>query len=303
MADRLIQLAKNLKDLSPKALSAAFEQGGFMSEKLDGVWMAAVCIDGRITFYSSTREEYVSFKGTQVERDIQYLHVKSWTSFVLIGEAYHPTQDQSWISGKARTLEEGAAHELEFRVHDMLKPEEFEAGKSGIPYGLRQKKLELFLQNEPISAVSIIDQLGCGSEHELETFARAIQLNGGEGACYRPWGAGWEAGNRGTNLIRVKEQITYDLRVIRVGEVTEGPKGGLKGVIYVRFRPNADPMAAPVDLPIRGMTHDQLRSWADNPGLIVGQIVEVHAMKFSSNGLLREPRFKSIRYDKKVADL
>jgi len=50
------------------------------------------------------------------------------------------------------------------------------------------------------------------------------------------------------------------------------------------------------------MSDKQRNEWWRNPSLIIGKIVKVDAMTFTSTGLLREPRFKEVREDKTEAD-
>lgn len=302
MSKRIIQLAKNHDSLTAKARAAIFT-GGWASEKLDGVWVAARCVGGEVTFYSSTLEEYVSLNATEVEAAIQSLHIGSWSDFVLIAEAYLEGEEQAVISGICRKQERGYADDVELRVHDILTLEEWRAGKSTRTYEQRLNSLVALFAGRSGDSLSMIPQRWIENEEGFITFANEIQEHGGEGACYRHKGALWESGDRGTNLIRIKEKITYDLEVSRVGEVGTGEKGGLTGVLYVWWRQFGAVSGDREEIPVRGMKHDDLRAWAEDPSLIVGKIVEVHAMKFTNLGMLREPRFKSVREDKLEADL
>lgn len=303
MGERIIQLATNLDALSPKRLKGLFKNG-FASEKLDGVWMAVTCVNGEVDFLSSTLEHYISFRGTELEDTIKQLHIRGWTNFVLIGEVYKEGVEQQVISGIARTEVEGHAGALEFHVHDMLQINDWALGKSSTPYLLRLLQLEILVSDEFRNAsLKLIPQHPIKSLEEFIAFSKAIKLQGGEGACYREEDAEWESGNRGTNLIRDKQKITVDLLVTGVKDVEEGEKGGLKGVITCRWRAFGKLENPVVDIPIRGMSHAELRAWDANPSLIVGKVVEVEAMKYTNLGMLREPRYKFIREDKEHADV
>lgn len=299
--DRIIQLATNLDKLSAKASKAAFANGGYASEKIDGVWVAAVCINGVVEFYSSTLEKYISLNGTDLEAEIRSLHIGSWMSFVLIAEAYTPDTAQAVISGNCRTETIGYAKDIELHVHDILTLEEWSHGKSDTPYEQRKTKLSNLVGTGRF--VKRLEQYEISSPEALSEYALEVQRTGGEGVCYRPRLAGWLSGNRGTNLVRIKEKMTYDLEAIGVSGVQEGPNGGLLGVLQVKWREFGKVDGKESIQDIRGMTHDQLRAWNADPELIVGKIVEVEAMKFTAFGMLREPRFKVIREDKAVADL
>lgn len=303
MGERIIQLATNLDKLSPARLKKLFKRG-FASEKLDGVWMAATCVDGNIEFLSSTLEKYISFKGTELEDTIKQLHIRGWTNFVLIGEVYKEGVEQQVISGIARTEVEGHAGAMEFHVHDMLQINDWVLGNTSTPYSMRLVQLETLVGEEFRNAsLKLIPQHEITSIEEFMAFSKAIKLQGGEGACYREEDAGWESGNRGTNLIRDKQKITVDLVVTGVKDVEEGDKGGLKGVITCRWRAFGKLENPVVDIPIRGMSFDQLRAWDKDNSLIVGKVVEVEAMKYTNLGMLREPRFKFIREDKEQGDV
>lgn len=303
MGERIIQLATNLDKLSPKRLEKLFKRG-FASEKLDGVWMAATCIDGNVEFLSSTLEKYISFKGTELEETINAIHVRGWTNFVLIGEVYKEGVEQQVISGIARTEVEGHADALEFHVHDFLQIDDWVRGLSQVPYAMRLEQMEVIIDKDLRNAsLKVIPQTFITSQQEFISFSKAIKLQGGEGACYREEDAEWESGNRGTNLIRDKQKITVDLVVTGVKDVEEGDKGGLKGVITCRWRAFGKLDNPIVDIPIRGMSHAELRAWDADNSLIVGKVVEVEAMKYTNLGMLREPRYKYIREDKEQGDV
>lgn len=301
MADRAIQLASNLKDLSDKRKAAAFAKGGYMSEKLDGVWMAAVCGPTGINFYSASLEHYISFSRTELESEL--LALSASDAFVLIGEVYKEGVDQQTVSGIARTEREGHAEGIEFHVHDCMDVESWLDGQCRAGFKSRYASVLKLLEHHQSASLKIVEQHECHSAEEFLTFSKAIKLQGGEGAIFKPEDAEWIVGDRSTNVIRDKQLITYDLEVTRVGEVVPGDKGGLKGVIYVRWREWGKAENPALDIPIRGMKHKELLAWAEDPSLIVGKIVEVHAMTFTNLGMLREPRFKFVREDKDTADL
>lgn len=295
------QLAKNLEQIPAKKRDAMFP--GYMSEKLDGVFMFAVCIGGRVWFFSRTGEVVLSPVGTQIESDIKQLHVDSWLDFVLIGEFWHPTLEQAEISGIFRKQQEGYAEGCQFHVHDKLTVDEFLAGCSEQTYARRLVSLTGLMAGPEKPAVKLVLQKRCRSAVEFIGFSDSIQKAGGEGGIYRPDSATYVAGDRSTNLVRIKQEISYDLEVLRVNEVKTGPKGGLLGSIAVRFRKFADPAGEVLPIDIRGMGHDDLRAWSEDPSRIVGKVVKVTAMRFTNLGSLREPRFKEVRFDKEQPDL
>ena len=52
-----------------------------------------------------------------------------------------------------------------------------------------------------------------------------------------------------------------------------------------------------------GMTDAQRDEWWKAESAIIGKVVEIKAMKRLKDGSLREPRFKSIRFDKTVSEI
>ena len=301
MAERIIQLAKNLSELSAKKRDLAFKHGGWSSEKLDGVWVAAICFNGNVLFKSSTLEDYISLQDTELERDI-HTRMTGEDNCVLIGEAYKHGVEQNIISGICRTETRGIGTDIELHCHDILTLDEWESMAASRPYAERKVHLERLIQGST-QRLHTIPQFNIANEIQLLEMARAVQRRGGEGVCYRPMDAGWVSGDRSTNLIRDKEKITFDLEALGVSGVKTGPKGGLLGVLNVRWRKFGNPEGEECIQDVRGMTHDDLRAWDADPSLIAGKIVQIEAMKMTPYGTLREPRFKCIREDKTVADL
>ena len=50
------------------------------------------------------------------------------------------------------------------------------------------------------------------------------------------------------------------------------------------------------------MTDADRKDWWKDNSIVVGKIVQIDAMGESAKGVLREPRFKGIRFDKKKPD-
>ncbi len=300
-AKHYAQLAKNLKDLKPKDVDAMFP--GYISEKLDGVFMFAVCIGGGVEFYSRTGELVLSPLGTQIEKDIRAISVSSWVDFVLVGEFYKPDTEQSEISGVFRKQKVGYAEGYEYHIHDTLRPDEFSSGLSTMPYYQRLQRMDALLFGVELCSVRRVPQNLCFTSGVLIDAGISAFAKGAEGVIYRPQNAGYVAGNRGTNLVRIKQECSYDLEVLGVNEVKRSAKGGLEGSIKVKWRTWGNIDGEIVEQDIRGMSHEQLLAWADNPSLIVGKIVKVAAMRLTRYGMLREPRFKEVRFDKEAPDL
>lgn len=112
-----------------------------------------------------------------------------------------------------------------------------------------------------------------------------------DGIILRAENGPWTQGARDHNIVKVKPFITRDLIVVDVEE-GKGKYKGMLGNLIVEYKGNR--------MGLSGMSDAERREWWANPGTIIGQIVEVKAMSESVKGVLREPRFKGIRYDTEV---
>lgn len=305
MAERKIQLASNLESLSAKRKEQAFEYGGYASQKLDGVWAALVVSDAHgssVRFVSSSGEHIVAMDDTTAFKEAR----EHLPAGVYIGELYHPDLPQKDISGISRKKKVGHGEQLQFYMHDIIELDDYAAGKATESFADRLHGLRHALfppeSNHVFERLFIIPQEFCATEDELKAFEAKLPKTA-EGAIFKPDQAEWEIGNRGINVIRIKRTLTFDLLVTGVSEVDRTEKGGLTGGIIVLWRKHGFPGNEAEDQLIRGMKHEDLLAWADDPSLIKGKIVEVEAMNITPLGYLREPRFKQVRLDKFEADL
>jgi len=118
---------------------------------------------------------------------------------------------------------------------------------------------------------------------------------GNEGVILKKLDAGYSPDKRNSDLLKIKEEVTLDLLVVDVEEGNGKYKGTL-GSIICRDRNH-------VRHHISGMTDDQRFNWWLSPMDILGQVVEIKAMKILPDGQLREPRFKAIRFDKLASEI
>ena len=302
MAERDIQLASNLDALSPKRRSEAFAEGGYASEKLDGVW-AGLWVEGsEAFFFSSSEERMISMMQTTALSEAN----DQLPDGVYLGELWHPQLPQKDISGISRKKVPGYGEVLEFHIHDLIPIDEYREGKAKEFYCERRDLLieSVFPaeSNHLYQRLRVIPQHWVGTEEEFLEFESRLP-KGSEGACFKPFLALWEKGNRGINVIRIKRTLTYDLLVTGVSEVDRTEKGGLTGGIIVGWKKFAKPEGEYEEQIIRGMSLAELEAWAADPSLIVGKIVEVQAMNITPLGYLREPRFKAVREDKHKPDV
>lgn len=292
--DNLVQLAKDFNKFPLHYHKNGALFPGYMSEKFDGVYCLIPVVDGHVGFFSRTGEQFFSLYSDAAILEARELHVRSWCNFVLIAEVYVPDTPQSKISGACRKESMGFFENAEFRVHDVLAVDEFLTGKAIIGYEARLRWLDVLFSDTERKQIKKVEQTLCIDAEHFQKFAAGVQKRGGEGAVLRSHVAGWVAGNRGPNLVRIKQEITHDLEVIDMEE-GKGKYAGTLGTLVLRWKDGAS-------IRVSGMTDEQRRLWWKNPELIIGKVVEVKAMRYSTDGLLREPRFKGVRYDKGTAD-
>ena len=292
--NKLVQFVKNLEDLRPSQLD--FENSLYqMSEKIDGVFCLALKLNGVVTVFSRTGEIYSSMKHIEEE-----LMSKLKESEIVIFEATcGGTIAQSTISGWCRdTKTQHPA--LIAACHQFLTLAEFCKSKSEMSFSVTEGELSLRIKDilgrwQPGVSCYRIPTLPCRSrEHALE-MAKEIWRKGGEGLILKNLQAFYEPGKRNASLIRIKEKVTYDLKVIDLFEGT-GKYQGMMGGVICQWKEGKTIRVG------SGFTDDYRGKIWRNKGFIKGSIIEVEAMKESSKGLLREPRFKCFRPDKKEGD-
>lgn len=265
----------------------------FISEKFDGVFCCYVRDKNDVGhIVSRTGKEYFSMEHLKPEL-AEYMPDPT---DMLLFEAYIPDVPQSIISGACRDTKKQHPELLAY-LHT-------EVSKYGI-YRLMFDMGDMFdweecdRQNiEPMSAtphVFGIRHFEIYNRQSLDEFVNYVWDNGGEGAVVHVSALSrYDYGKRNARMMKVKRNLSYDLRVINVFE-GQGKYKGTLGGLYVKWKDGKT-------IKISGMTDDERHKWWKHPSDIVGKIVQVDAMSATSAGLLREPRFKGVRYDKEVAD-
>jgi ATP-dependent DNA ligase len=152
------------------------------------------------------------------------------------------------------------------------------------------------LEDIPSCSVSLVPILGVvTTELEAQELFRQVTSSGGEGVILKELSAGYHFGKRNSTLLKIKEEITKDLEVVGLVE-GEGKYLGTLGALQVRGKNG-------IVIEVSGMSDWERNVWWGNPSTIIGKVVEVVAMKELPNGSLREPRYKSIRFDKDIGDI
>ncbi|ASZ72026.1 ATP-dependent DNA ligase [Xanthomonas phage phi Xc10] len=216
---------------------------------------------------------------------------------VYFGEYWHPTIDQPTVSGMFRKKDGTQYTEPMFVVFDYVTLEEWEQGYSDLVYQERVSRLPSMGHAiaEGTAPVFYAESQGFLIDQELGSMEAAKLLcEGGayDGLILRKPSGKWVKGDKGTNgeVVKIKPTLTLDLRVVKINMATGEKTGRDVWTVVVDL---GDGKTQEVG---SGVPHDS----AALP--VEGDIVEIEAMSFSKYGLLREPRYKGIRHDKKEAD-
>lgn len=262
--------------------------------KYDGCHMIVVVCDGKGYAFSRTGEPVSS-----CDHIVKALEVIPGAShYVYFGEAYDYGMIHSRINGAFRAKE--PATWLKFLVFDGVPLEDFHKGVCEIQYFSRLEFLRgLFCRYAPhnvttvhtfapsrlTSTEALIDEVRShGYPYELDGYV-AKKRNG-------IWQAG--AGTAGAQ-IKVKNHLSLDLRCVGLVE-GKGKFEGMVGAVKVEYKGQV--------LEIGGgkMTDFERQVIWGEKDILVGRIVEVHALASSTHGKLREPRFIRVRHDKDTPD-
>lgn len=247
--------------------------------KYDGC--CAILIDGKT--FSRTGEEYQCLN--EVARYLRDLY----PDHAFIGEAWWPGKDQfNLISGAFRRQCEN--DQLLFMVHDVIPRIDFDRGICTIPF--RNRSDEVGVDGHMNGRIQEAKGWGAGLYGNPQDKCNELVDEGGyDGLILRDPNAIWTVGS-GTEggIIKIKRKLSFDLRVLEVNTAVGEKTGRTVYKLVVDFKGQRLGVGS-------GVPH----KLADVPA--VGSIVEVEAMDYSSDGLLREPRYKGTRFDKTGPDV
>jgi ATP-dependent DNA ligase len=248
--------------------------------KYDGC--CAILKDGKT--FSRTGEEYQCLNGIA-----DFLH-QDYPELVFIGEAWWPGKDQfNLISGEFRR--QCISDKLLFMIHDIIPREYFDRGRCDIPFKDRESALVDGIDGECNNRIQLAQGWGAGEYGNAQDKCNALVDEGGyDGLILRDPNAGWAVG-AGTDgaILKIKRKLSFDLRVVEVNTAVGEKTGRTVYKLVVDFKGLRLGVGS-------GVPHKA----EDVPA--IGDIVEVEAMDYSSDGLLREPRYKGTRFDKLAAD-
>ena len=187
-------------------------------------------------------------------------------------------------------------------IHDMVYISELIEGVSQRDYVTRVQDMNRHLAVSSRPCWCKLAHVVLKDEEAAAEFAERCIAAKEEGMVGKDPNAGWIAGRKNEVAWKVVKGVDYDLEVLGVEE-GKGKRAGMVANLLVRWRPYGDPKADWVLLPVDLAGHKDEQEWWNDPSIIGGKIVHVHALCIGSKGALRLPKAKEVRIDKTEADL
>lgn len=305
MADYLVHKAVEL-DKVTKARREVLSAPGYLDQHYLGQAKYDGCSVIFILSVGGLEDKVLSRTGEDVPSMywlLPYMHkvfatlVMRLNGLAVLGEAWQEGLTFAEISGRFR--KKSVDSSLGVRVFDVLSLAEFQCGRSDVPYISRYSRVisgAYDSQAQDIRPATTYLFPATGGFSDWQDWCQHLKAKGGyDGLILRDPNGVWVRG-RGTNgeILKMKPVLSFDLRVIGVEE-GKGKHAGRLGAIIVDFQGKELRVGT-------GFSDLERTSWWTWPEDIKGQIVEIEAMDFSADGLLREPRFKGVRFDKLEAD-
>lgn len=281
MADYSLPKAVDFNDLSAKRQGEVTYAGRIIQPKWDGCAIVVnVDVDGEASAVSASGKPVKSCDHLVAtllaqrrgcgERDY---------GFRAAGEVWVPNTEFQHISGAFRRHQ--PQPHLQVHWFDFV-----EDGLEHMPYVERTGWFDRCRANFAGHALCL------GRDHAWENASYWKKLGGYDGAILRDPLAPWATGRSKGDVLKLKPVISHDLLVVDVDFAVGEKTGKTTAALVCRWRDGRFQKVA------TGMTQAQV----DGASQFVGKIVEVEAMGYTSDGFLREPRFKGERIDKTGPD-
>src|SRR5574343_903476 len=260
-------------------------------EKFDGWYVYLDILDGELEGFKSSSGRIIPSLNYLVPKLKNWLKNNYDYSARLIFEATIPGLKFHEINGILNRKYEPAENVV-LNLHDMVSLLPDQAGISFTSrYNILEHNILPPLQDVLQNQVDIIPIREISQyENVFYSHFNDIISEGGEGIILKNIDAGYSFGKRNSDVMKIKEEITEDLEVIGLIE-GEGKYRDTTGALKL-IRTNGK------EIYDYGMTDKERETWWENPSAIIGKYVEIKAMKELTDGTLREPRFKAVRYDK-----
>lgn len=280
---------QELRNLSAKAQAALDElppERFMYQSKHDGCAIQILVGINVVRIFSREGKECLS-----MPHIAEHFRKVSPPNMVYFGEAWHSDMEFKDISGMFRR--QRPQPELQAWVFDAVTLQEYRKGVAVRPYAMRQKALQGVLSHGE-GVYPVISATSAAHVNERVASIREstdwkFRL---DGLIQRDIEGFWQAGkdNAGA-VLKLKDVLSVDLEVAGIIE-GEGKFKGMLGAIEVYWKGDRATVSG------GRFTDRERRLYFATPGLLIGKIVEVHALGTTPDGKLREPRYQRIRDDK-----
>ena len=179
------------------------------------------------------------------------------------------------------------------QVHDFLHEWNFET-----PFNKRYAFAAEIVSRLEMDEVRLSPVLySTNDKDNWQQAAEKLWQQGREGVILKRIDAPYSPEKRNADVLKIKEEVSVEMEVIRVVEGT-GDHKGMAGKLVCK-----DEVSQLHEIGMGSMVHKERVEVFKDPTKIVGQVAEIKAMKKLKDGSYREPRFKAIRHDKEVHEL
>lgn len=309
MGDYIVHKAVEMSSLSDKVLAAITEDEWIVSPKYDGCHVIFCYDQGKhVATYSRTGET-VSSMG-HIAQSLTDLYPLSGR-FAVCGEAWIVGEPFNVVSGAFRR--HAPQPQLQFVPFDLVPFDYNDDQASGppvllgqcqhrqypVPYIKRLQNLTTLRSSVPSQVLSprfytiSLCDLKTAYEHASADARRYKGMTDSffDGAVLAQASGLYKVGSgKGGEFIKVKPLISHSVKVTSLFP-DKGERTG-KNTLALGFTLDGHHQKVST-----GLTQAQVDSFIGDNTLILGQHIEVEAMGYTVNGLLREPRFKGIRTD------
>lgn len=271
--------------------SAAFRKKFSSTDELmdDGRWIIQPKYDGVHIMIHTDGEGYARTRTGEAVLSVPHLIKEAIQSFgpgaVLFCEAYMHGAEHAAINGAVRRKSPQPA--IIGIVYDIVTQDGFDYGYDPIPYKERLADINTALRGGMLEPVKCIKELP--NDTTVMQFAEDMVASGTfDGIILRDLDATWKRGAaKDGEVIKVKPILSLDLLV--TGHKVEYKPTKLGGYITVTYKGVESNVGS-------GLTQVILQALTQGVKA-AGRIAEVECMGITPGGKLREPRFKSFRYD------
>lgn len=256
-----------------------------ISEKLDGWYVYLDYIDNKWRGFKSSGSNIIPALDHLIPK-LKNFTPKNNTRFIFEGTI--PGKGIYEVNSALKRQKEDALNII-LNLHDIIDLEN--------PSVIYKTRLEIItnvgyvLQDYLENRFKVIPTIDITEDESLFlNYFNMLTSENREGIILKKLNAGYSFGKRNSDMMKIKEEITEDCKVINIIK-GEGKYQDTVGALVVQ-RENG------VYIQVSGMTDKQRELWWEDRMSIIGKTVEIKAMKELPDGTLREPRFKLVREDR-----